>query len=404
MRGSRWLGVALLVALVAGGTVAVIETRAEGRVASARAVAVRVNGEPVRLGVDARHARDRVGSARESIPTTVCCDPPVRRPCSTRSSTLRSSPSTASASRWTRASTSTRRIVVENGTDATEPIETRTVAIPYPNQDKVALGWLPGAEGAAEEVFGTISGEIVSRRVTREPVAAREQVVPAAVSVGSSVFLTFDDGPDPTWTLRVLDVLRAAGIKATFCMIGRYACAYPDIARRVVAEGHTLCNHTDSHASLDRLSVAGVEAEIQAAGNSIQAATGVRPTLFRFPYGRTSATANAVVARLGLRVLPWNVDPSDYTRPGTDTIITRVAQAVKPGSIILFHDGGGDRSQTVAAITSLINSLRARHAVGIGRHEHCVLRSTSSEGLSARIRSTPGTPAAGQPRPPARPR
>jgi len=85
----------------------------------------------------------------------------------------------------------------------------------------------------------------------------------------------------------------------------------------------------------------------------------VRPTLFRFPYGRTSATANGVVARLGLRVLGWTVDPSDYTRPGTDTIISRVAAAVKPGSIILFHDGGGDRSQTVAAVTSLITSLRA---------------------------------------------
>jgi peptidoglycan/xylan/chitin deacetylase (PgdA/CDA1 family) len=85
----------------------------------------------------------------------------------------------------------------------------------------------------------------------------------------------------------------------------------------------------------------------------------VRPTLFRFPYGRTSATAYGVVGRLGLRVLPWNVDPSDYTRPGTETIIARVAQAVKPGSIVLLHDGGGDRSQTVAAITSLITSLRA---------------------------------------------
>jgi peptidoglycan/xylan/chitin deacetylase (PgdA/CDA1 family) len=251
------------------------------------------------------------------------------------------------------------QVVVHNGIDAVEPTETRTVPIPYPNQDKVALGWLPGAEGLAEEVFGTISGEVVSRRVIREPVAAREQVLPATVSAGSAVFLTFDDGPDPTWTPRVLDILRAAGIKATFCMIGRYVRAYPDIARRVVAEGHTLCNHTENHASLDRLSAAGVEAEIQTAGDSIQAATGVRPTLFRFPYGRTSPTAYGVVARLGLRVLGWNVDPADYTRPGTDTIITRVAQAVKPGSIVLFHDGGGDRSQTVAAVTALIASLRA---------------------------------------------
>ena len=184
-------------------------------------------------------------------------------------------------------------------------------------------------------------------------------MLPATVSAGSAVFLTFDDGPDPTWTLRVLDVLRSAGVKATFCMIGRNVRAYPDIARRVVAEGHALCNHTDSHARLDTLSAGAIEAEITMAGNSIEAATGVRPTLFRFPYGRTSPTASGIVGRLGLRVVPWNVDPSDYTRPGTDTIIARVARTVKPGSIVLMHDGGGDRSQTVAALTSLITSLRA---------------------------------------------
>jgi len=358
MRG-RWLGIVLLVALVAAGTVVVVETRAEGGVASARAVAVRVNGEPVRLG--ATHATlavalERAGidphdgvlrSAGTATVLDTLYDPAVVTVNGVGVSMDSRLPNHA-------------RIVVDNGADAVEPTQTRMVPIPYPNQDKVGQpGWITGAEGQAEEVYGTISGEVISRRVTRDPVAAQQVIVPAAVSAGSSVFLTFDDGPDPTWTLRVLDVLRAAGIKATFCMVGRYARAYPDVARRVVAEGHTLCNHTDSHASLDRLSAAGVEAEIQTAGNSIEAATGVRPTLFRLPYGRTSATANAVVARLGLRVLPWNVDPSDYTRPGTEAIITRVVQAVKPGSIILFHDGGGDRSQTVAAITSLITSLRA---------------------------------------------
>ena len=349
----------LLVALVAGGTVAVIETRAEGRVAAARGVSVRVNGDPVRLG--STRATLAIALARAGI------DPHdgVLRSAGTATvlDTLYD-PAVVTVD-GIAVSMDARlrkhaRIVVDNGIDAVEPTAARTLPIPYPNQDKVGQpGWIAGAEGEAEEVYGTVSGEVISRRVTREPVAAQQVVVPAAVSAGSSVFLTFDDGPDPTWTLRVLDVLRAAGIKATFCMIGRYARAYPDVARRVVAEGHALCNHTDSHASLDRLSAAAVEAEIQNAGNSIQAATGVRPTLFRFPYGRTSATANGVVGRLGLRVLPWNVDPSDYTRPGTDTIIARVAQAVKPGSIILFHDGGGDRSQTVAAITSLITSLRA---------------------------------------------
>src|SRR4051812_8331471 len=308
MRGSRWLGVVLLVALVAGGAVAVIQTRAEGRATSTRTLAVRVDGEPVRLvtratlatalaraGIDPHDGVLRSAGTATVLDTLY--DPAVV--------TVDGKAVSMDARLHPHA-----RIVVENGIDAVEPTDTRTVAIPYPNQDKVALGWLPGSDGLAEEVFGTVSGEVISRRVLREPVAARAQALPAAVSAGSSVFLTFDDGPDPTWTLRVLDVLRAAGIKATFCMIGRYVRAYPDVARRVVAEGHTLCNHTDRHGGLDRLSAAGIEGEIQTAGGSIQAATGVRPSLFRFPYGRTSATANGVVAKLGLRVLPWTVDPS----------------------------------------------------------------------------------------------
>jgi peptidoglycan/xylan/chitin deacetylase (PgdA/CDA1 family) len=373
MPGSRKVGVALLVAfvafvalaalvaLVAGGARAVIDTGAEGRVATTRPMTVRVNGTPVRFrssDVDRATlvvALQRVGvtpydGVLKSAGTSTVLDPFYDRAVVTVNG--------AAVSMDTRLRRHAQ-IVVDNGTDVVEPTETRTVAIPYPNADKVALGWIPGVEGLAEEVFGTISGEVVSTRVLREPVGAREQVLPANVSAGSSVFLTFDDGPDPTWTLRVLDVLRAQGVRATFCMVGRYARAYPDVARRVAAEGHTLCNHTDGHARLDTLSAAAVEAEIQTAGNSIEAATGVRPTLFRFPYGRTSPTASGVVGRLGLRVLPWNVDPSDYTRPGTDAIIARVAQAVKPGSIVLLHDGGGDRSQTVAAITSLITSLRA---------------------------------------------
>ena len=361
MRGSKGLGIVALVALVAGGAIAVVETRAEGRVAAPRPMTVRVNGQPVRFGAaQAAHiklwvALQRAGTVPydgvlKSAATATVLDPYYDRAVVTVNG--------VGVSMDTRLRRHAQ-IVVDNGTDAVEPTEVRTVTIPYPDQDKVALGWVPGVDGQAEEVFGTISGEVVSRRVIREPVGARQPVLPAAVSAGASVFLTFDDGPDPTWTLRVLDVLRAAGVRATFCMVGRSVRAYPDIARRVVAEGHTLCNHTDSHARLDTMSAAAVEAEIQNAANSIQAATGVRPTLFRFPYGRTSPTASGVVARLGLRVLGWTVDPSDYTRPGTDTIIARVAQTVKPGSIVLFHDGGGDRTQTVAAITSLITSLRA---------------------------------------------
>jgi len=252
------------------------------------------------------------------------------------------------------------RVDAVNGQDAVEDTATRDVAIPYANEDKAGQpGWIPGSEGLASEVYGVVSNEVVTRTVAREPVGAIELVRPADVSAGSTVFLTFDDGPDPTWTPQVLDVLRANGVKATFCMVGRYAAANPDLVRRVVAEGHALCNHSQTHARLDTLSAAGVEAEMTAASAAIEAAAGVRPSVFRIPYGRGSPTVTALIAKLGMANLGWTVDPSDYTRPGTAAIVSRVAQAVRPGSIVLFHDGGGDRSQTVAAIAQLIPALKA---------------------------------------------
>lgn len=251
------------------------------------------------------------------------------------------------------------RVDVHDGSDVVEATETRQVVLPYDHQDKVGQpGWLPGAEGLAEETYGVVSGEIVSRVVLKAPVAALEVTV-ATVSAGSSVFLTFDDGPDPTWTSQVLDVLAKYGVKATFCMVGRYAAANPGLVARVVAEGHALCNHTQNHASLDKLGADGVEAEIGAAQAAISGAAGRAPTVFRIPYGRGSATVSAVAGKLGLSILGWNVDPSDYTRPGTEQIIARVSQAVRPGAIVLMHDGGGDRSQTVAALDRLIPMLKS---------------------------------------------
>ena len=250
------------------------------------------------------------------------------------------------------------RVEVHDGVDVVEPTATREVVLPYENEDKVGQpGWLPGSEGLAVETYGVVSGEVGSQQVTKAPVAALEVRV-ATVSAGSSVFLTFDDGPDPTWTPQVLDVLRQYGVKATFCMVGRYARANPALVQRVVAEGHALCNHTQNHASLDTLSAAGVEAEISGATASIAAAGSGTPIVFRIPYGRGSPTVSAVAGKLGLPILGWNVDPSDYTRPGTDQIIARVSQAVRPGAIVLMHDGGGDRSQTVAALQKLIPALR----------------------------------------------
>ena len=250
------------------------------------------------------------------------------------------------------------RVDLHDGVDVVEDTATREVVLPYEHQDKVGQpGWLPGVEGLAEEVYGVVSGEVVSQRVLQAPVAAVEVRI-ATVNPGSSVFLTFDDGPDPTWTPQVLDLLRQHGITATFCIVGRYARAYPALVQRVVADGHALCNHTQNHAALDVLAPAAAEAEIASAQAAIVAAAGTAPTVFRLPYGRGNATVTAVAAKLGMALLGWNVDPADYTRPGTDQIVARVSQGMRPGAIVLLHDGGGDRSQTLAALQRLIPTLR----------------------------------------------
>ena len=178
---------------------------------------------------------------------------------------------------------------------------------------------------------------------------------------GNSVALTIDDGPDPRWTPQVLDLLAAQGIHATFCLIGQEVRAHPDLVRRIVAGGHTLCDHTESHdIHLRSRSRATVDREVgDAYDDIVTAAGGVRPRLFRAPGGNWSPEILAAATRRDMRGLGWDVDTRDWTRPGTAAIAAAVGHA-PAGSVILVHDGGGDRSQTVAALRSALSELRGR--------------------------------------------
>jgi peptidoglycan/xylan/chitin deacetylase (PgdA/CDA1 family) len=190
------------------------------------------------------------------------------------------------------------------------------------------------------------------------PVAGREPIV--SVPAGR-VALTIDDGPDPRWTPQVLDLLAARGVHATFCLIGYQVRAHPDLVRRIVAEGHTLCDHTESHdVRLPDRSQAAIDREVRTAYDEIVAASGgVRPTLFRAPGGNWSPTVIAAAATLGMRPLGWSVDPRDWARP-TTAAITATVRAAPSGAVILVHDGGGDRSRTLAALRIAVPALQAR--------------------------------------------
>jgi peptidoglycan/xylan/chitin deacetylase (PgdA/CDA1 family) len=212
--------------------------------------------------------------------------------------------------------------------------------------------WSPGSGGEVVEVVGARSGEVERQY----PLAAP---TPPAPEPGKTVALTFDDGPDRRNTPQVLQILRASGIKATFCVIGFEARAFPDLIAAIHADGHVLCDHTESHPYLDRIPGPAVEAQLAGPAAYLAQLVG-RPAFMRAPYGALNPNVIAIAHRQGLRVLGWSVDPSDYQRPPAGTIVSRVLSQVHPGAIVLMHDGGGDRSPTIAALPSIIAALRAQ--------------------------------------------
>jgi peptidoglycan-N-acetylglucosamine deacetylase len=172
-----------------------------------------------------------------------------------------------------------------------------------------------------------------------------------------SIALTIDDGPSPVYTPQVLRLLDRYKITASFSMIGRNAAQYPEIAREVARAGHLIVNHTWDHSDLAPMDEAGVADEINRATDAIHQATGDTPRIFRAPYGAWSRTLLEFCGRNGLTALDWSVDPRDWAMPGTRAIVDNILDNVQTGSIILEHDGGGNRSETVAALAIVIPRL-----------------------------------------------
>jgi peptidoglycan-N-acetylglucosamine deacetylase len=176
---------------------------------------------------------------------------------------------------------------------------------------------------------------------------------------GTNIALTIDDGPDPEWTPQILALLARHQIPATFCMIGRHAAAYPNLVAAVVDGGHHIANHTYTHPlPFTSLTPPQVRAEIDRTTDIITTASGGhRPTLFRAPGGEWSPTSLTACAAAGLRPLDWSVDPRDWSRPGVPHIVDTILTKTHPGSIILDHDGGGNRQQTLDALTIALPRL-----------------------------------------------
>ncbi|MFD3404121.1 polysaccharide deacetylase family protein [Kribbella sp. NPDC058693] len=214
-------------------------------------------------------------------------------------------------------------------------------------------------------VIGTVvvaAAKSPAKPVTPEPPAA----APAAAAPTKTplptkyVVLTFDDGPDIEYTPQVLDILAKYDAKATFFEIGQNVQKHPELTKRIHAAGHSVENHTWNHADLRKLSATAFRQQVMSTDQAIRAQIGSTPGCLRPPYGGVSATVRQRATALGKDLVVWTVDSRDWTKPGTAAIVQRVVKNVHSGSVILMHDGGGNRSQTVAALPTILKTLKAQ--------------------------------------------
>ena len=192
------------------------------------------------------------------------------------------------------------------------------------------------------------------------------KVIGSGETPNPKVALTFDDGPTPDYTPGVLDQLQTAGVRATFFCLGRHVRAHPELARRIVDEGHELASHGDDHSILALAGPKAIASQLRGAEAAFRAAVGA-PTaaLFRTPHGFRSPFVVRVARQLGYRVVGWRGSVFDTACPGVDVIVERCVKTMEPGAILLLHDAdgsgqGGDRSQTVAAVGGVIAAGRDR--------------------------------------------
>lgn len=171
------------------------------------------------------------------------------------------------------------------------------------------------------------------------------------------IALTFDDGPWPGYTAQILEILKKKNVKATFFVVGNVLSRYPDLGKRIVTEGHTIGNHTWHH-WYHYFNKQAAALEIDRTADLIYKTTGTKTTLFRPPGGILHNGLADYAKSKDYAVIMWSADSIDYALPSPPTLVSRVVRQATPGGIVLLHDGGGPRKNTVAALPSMIKKLR----------------------------------------------
>ena len=215
-------------------------------------------------------------------------------------------------------------------------------------------------------VIGTVV--VASAKTPNKPQSAQGAPPPASAAAEPArvalptkyVVLTFDDGPDVSYTPQVLRILKQYGAQATFFEVGKNVAKHPELTKQIHEAGHSVENHTWTHTDLRKLGAAAFRQEVGSTDQAIREQIGSTPGCLRPPYGGVNATVRQRAKALGKDLVVWTVDSRDWTRPGTTAIVQRVLKNVHSGSVILMHDGGGNRVQTVAALPIILKSLKAQ--------------------------------------------
>lgn len=203
---------------------------------------------------------------------------------------------------------------------------------------------------------GALSGKVIGEAKVDPPLifGKKTQHIKA-----NAIALCFDDGPDPHYTPQIIDILKEKRAPATFFVIGRFAEKYPDLLKLEAKNGFEIGNHTYNHKKISKISLLEVEQELMRTDTVITNITGRKPVWFRPPQLLYTEASAGVIQSHGYNIVLGSIDPSDYLKPPPESIINIAIEQARTGSIVVMHDGGGDRSNTVAALPALIDRLRA---------------------------------------------
>jgi peptidoglycan/xylan/chitin deacetylase (PgdA/CDA1 family) len=206
----------------------------------------------------------------------------------------------------------------------------------------------------------TASPKTEKEAAEKTPAPAKQPAITfSSVHVdGPYIAMTFDDGPSAKLTPKLLDLLAARHIKATFFVLGENVAEHPEIIARAAREGHEVASHSWSHPNFAKMSQEGIRSQLQRTDDAISGATGQRPTLFRPPYGAiTPREKSWIHDQFGYDIILWDVDPYDWKRPGPAVVRNRIMKETRPGSIVLSHD---IHPGTIEAMPSTLDALEAK--------------------------------------------